>query len=122
MLSRICRIFTSPLTEAPPTVCPIKFDSGQQDSADLQESVLSIDRYQGGTTNYLEVLDGQRARILMNSHLRKHEATSIKASCNCIWPRRRLATIVPRFCEGRLPRKRNFAVRSWIKQPTDWNS
>jgi outer membrane protein, multidrug efflux system len=35
----------------------------QQDSvADLQESVrLSIDRYQGGTTNYLEVLDGQRA-------------------------------------------------------------
>lgn len=35
----------------------------QQDSvADLQESVrLSIDRYQGGTTNYLEVLDGQRS-------------------------------------------------------------
>jgi multidrug efflux system outer membrane protein len=35
----------------------------QQDSvADLQESVrLSIDRYQGGATNYLEVLDGQRA-------------------------------------------------------------
>jgi outer membrane protein, multidrug efflux system len=35
----------------------------QQDSvADLQESVrLSIDRYQGGPTNYLEVLDGQRA-------------------------------------------------------------
>jgi multidrug efflux system outer membrane protein len=35
----------------------------QQDSvADLQESVrLSIDRYQGGTTNYLELLDGQRA-------------------------------------------------------------
>jgi multidrug efflux system outer membrane protein len=35
----------------------------QQDSvADLQESVrLSVDRYQGGTTNYLEVLDGQRA-------------------------------------------------------------
>ncbi len=35
----------------------------QQDSvADLQESVrLSIDRYKGGTTNYLEVLDGQRA-------------------------------------------------------------
>jgi outer membrane protein, multidrug efflux system len=30
--------------------------------ADLQESVrLSIDRYRGGTTNYLEVLDGQRA-------------------------------------------------------------
>ena len=35
----------------------------QEDSvADLRESVrLSIDRYQGGTTNYLEVLDGQRA-------------------------------------------------------------
>jgi multidrug efflux system outer membrane protein len=35
----------------------------QQDTVtDLQESVhLSIDRYQGGTTNYLEVLDGQRA-------------------------------------------------------------
>jgi outer membrane protein, multidrug efflux system len=30
--------------------------------ADLQESVrLSIDRYRGGITNYLEVLDGQRA-------------------------------------------------------------
>ncbi len=30
--------------------------------ADLQESVrLSIDRYRGGTTNYLEVLDGQRS-------------------------------------------------------------
>jgi outer membrane protein, multidrug efflux system len=35
----------------------------QQDTvADLQESVnLSIMRYTGGTTNYLEVLDGQRA-------------------------------------------------------------
>ena len=29
---------------------------------DLEESVrLSIIRYQGGTTNYLEVLDGQRS-------------------------------------------------------------
>jgi outer membrane protein, multidrug efflux system len=34
----------------------------EQTVADLQESVrLSIDRYRGGTTNYLEVLDGQRA-------------------------------------------------------------
>jgi multidrug efflux system outer membrane protein len=34
----------------------------EQTVADLQESVrLSIDRYTGGTTNYLEVLDGQRA-------------------------------------------------------------
>jgi len=30
--------------------------------ADLQESVrLSVDRYRGGITNYLEVLDGQRS-------------------------------------------------------------
>jgi multidrug efflux system outer membrane protein len=41
----------------------------QQDSvADLQESVrLSIRRYQGGITTYLEVLDGQRS--LYNAEL-----------------------------------------------------
>ncbi|MGA2420531.1 MAG: TolC family protein, partial [Candidatus Acidiferrum sp.] len=34
----------------------------EQTVADLQESVrLSILRYQGGTTTYLEVLDGQRS-------------------------------------------------------------
>jgi multidrug efflux system outer membrane protein len=36
--------------------------------ADLEESVrLSITRYQGGTTTYLEVLDGQRS--LFNAQL-----------------------------------------------------
>jgi outer membrane protein TolC len=52
---------------------------------DLAESVrLSIMRYQGGTTTYLEVLDGQRSLLARTSLWRRREATSIRASCNSI--------------------------------------
>lgn len=47
---------------------------------DLQESVrISILRYQGGTTTYLEVLDSQRSFTPLNFHSQARGATSIAA-------------------------------------------
>ena len=51
--------------------------------ADLQESVrLSNMRYKGGTTTYLEVLDGQRRSYTEELTLRRREGASIEAWCS----------------------------------------
>jgi len=53
--------------------------------ADLQESVrLSIMRYRGGTTTYLEVLDGQRSLFSAELVLAQARGRSIRAWCSFI--------------------------------------
>ena len=60
----------------------------QEDTvADLQESVrLSNMRYRGGTTTYLEVLDGQRSLFSAELTLAQARGTSTKVSCNFTGP------------------------------------
>jgi outer membrane protein, multidrug efflux system len=64
--------------------------------ADLQESVrLSDMRYQGGTTTYLEVLDGQRSLYSAELDLAQARGNEYQSLVLCI-PGRRLAAIARR--------------------------
>jgi Outer membrane efflux protein len=57
----------------------------EQSVKDLQESVnVSLMRYRGGTSNYLDVLDSQRSLSTPTSLWRRLAITSTRAWCNSI--------------------------------------